>query len=64
MYVEFQVLSNLRASPASEISDLFELMPCDLIFIFTALIVNQESLWRHGVVHDPAKKKMKVLCTR
>ena len=22
---------------------------------------HQESLWRHGVVHDPAKKKVKVM---
>lgn len=24
------------------------------------LSLNQESLWRHGVAHDPAKKKVKV----
>lgn len=23
-------------------------------------LLHQESLWRHGVVHDPAKKKVKV----
>lgn len=27
-----------------------------------AVLIAQESLWRHGVVHDPAKKKVKVTC--
>lgn len=27
-----------------------------------AALIAQESLWRHGVVHDPAKKKVKVTC--
>lgn len=29
--------------------------------MLTGLIVDQENLWRHGVVHDPAKKKLKVM---
>ena len=33
-----------------------------LKLLVTDLIVNQESLWRHGVVHDPAKQKLKVKC--
>lgn len=62
----FTVLSTL-------VSDSSEIKPClrrwimgdfscwySVVSVFNWSHCYQESLWRHGVVHDPAKKKQKV----